>query len=67
MVLRTVFTILVAAFALAGSLAYVAFYADGFTLFQKIAVVLIASILGAAGISIVWVAWAVHPRVQTLH
>ncbi len=55
---RTVFTILALASFLIGSLVYVAFYTSGYTLFQKIAVVLIALIAALTVISIIWVTWA---------
>lgn len=55
---RIVFTILTVATFLIGSLVYVAFYTSEYTLFQKVAVVLIALIVAFAAISIVWVTWA---------
>lgn len=59
MMLRTVVTVLVGCAALIGSLLYVGFYAAGFSLFQKIIVVIIALIVAGAVISIVWMAgWA---------
>ncbi len=55
---RIVFTILAGTAFLVGSLVYVAFYAIGYDLVQKIVVVLVALIVAAAAISIVWVTWA---------
>ncbi len=58
MVGRIVFTIITLAAFLAGSLVYVAFYTSGFSLFQKIVVVLVAFIISVALVSIAWVTWA---------
>ncbi|HEY4822660.1 MAG TPA: hypothetical protein VIH83_03130 [Candidatus Bathyarchaeia archaeon] len=55
---RTIFSILALATFLIGSLVYVAFYTSGYTLFQKVAVILIALIAALTVISIVWVSWA---------
>jgi hypothetical protein len=58
LVWRTVLTVIVLAGALVGSLWYVAFEAKGFSLFQQLAVVLIAFIIAVAIVSIVWITWA---------
>ncbi|MDE1865940.1 MAG: hypothetical protein KGH94_04870 [Candidatus Micrarchaeota archaeon] len=58
MVGRIIATILIIALFVGGSLLYVAFYSSGFTLFQKIVVVIVAFIAGAALISILWVLWS---------
>lgn len=58
MVPAIILTILVLASFLAGSLYYVAFYTEGYSLFQKVAVILIALIVAVAAVSIVWVVWA---------
>lgn len=58
MVWRVVLTIVTLAAFLAGSLIYVAFYTGGFSLFQKIVVVLVALIIAGTIVSIAWVTWA---------
>ena len=58
MVWRIVLTIITMAGFLIGSLIYVAFYTSGFSLFQKIVVVLVALILAGTIVSIAWVTWA---------
>jgi uncharacterized membrane protein YdbT with pleckstrin-like domain len=58
MVLRIVGTILVFTAFLVGSLIYVGFYTNGYSLFQKIVVFLVALILAIATIAIMWVSWA---------
>lgn len=55
---RIVFTILAGTAFLVGSLLYVAFPGRSFDTFQKIVIVLVALILAAAAIGIVWVTWA---------
>lgn len=58
MVGRIVGTIITLAGFLVGSLIYVGFYTAGYTLFQKIVVVLVALIIAIAAISVMWVSWA---------
>ncbi len=58
MVGRIIFTIVTLAAFLAGSLVYVAFYTGGFSLFQKVVVVLVAVIISVALVAIAWVTWA---------
>lgn len=58
MVERIIVTIVTVASFLIGSLVYIAFYTEGYTLFQQIAVFLVALILAVTIVSIVWVAWA---------
>ncbi len=58
MVWRIVGTILVFTAFLVGSLVYVGFYTSGYSLFQKIVVVLVALILAIATVGIMWVSWA---------
>ncbi len=58
MVLRIVGTILVFTAFLVGSLIYVGFYTSGYSLFQRIVVVLVALILAIATVAIMWVSWA---------
>jgi cation transporter-like permease len=58
LVARIVLTIITVSAFLVGSLIYVAFYTDGFTLFQKIVAVLVALILAVTIVSIAWVTWA---------
>ena len=54
MIWRSVLTLVIIAGTLIVALAYVAFYAVGFGLFQKIVVVLIALIVACAVVSIIW-------------
>lgn len=58
MVGRIVFTITVAALFLIGSLLYVGFYSAGYTLLQKIIVVIVALVIAWAIIAISWITWA---------
>lgn len=58
MLSRIISSILIVTAFLVGSIIYVAFYTRGYTLFQQIAVVLVALILAIAALSIVWVTWA---------
>lgn len=55
---RIVATILTLTAFLVGTLIFVGFYTDGYTLFQKIVVFLVGFILSIAAVSIIWVAWA---------
>jgi hypothetical protein len=55
---RIVGTILIVTGFLVGSLIYVGFYTAGFSLGQRIIVVLVAFILAIAAISIMWLTWA---------
>jgi hypothetical protein len=58
MVWRIILTILIPALLLIGAFVYVAFYANGYDLFQKIVIVVVALIASGAIISILWVTWA---------
>lgn len=58
LVWRTVMTIIIAALFLIVSLIYVGFYANGYTLFQKIVVVIIAIIIAWTIIAVFWITWA---------
>ena len=49
---------LIPAVLLIGSLVYAAFYTKGYTLFQKITVVLVALVLVAVAEAILWMVWA---------
>jgi len=51
-------SILIPAILLIGSLAYVAFYANGFNLFQKAVIVIIALVLVGAAEALLWMVWA---------
>lgn len=51
-------SVLLPALVLIGSLIYVAFYSSGYSLFQKIVIVIIALIVICAAESILWMAWA---------
>ncbi len=55
---RIIFTILTLAAFLAGSLIYVAFFTGGFSVFQKVVVVLVALIISVTLVSVAWVTWA---------
>lgn len=55
---RIVGTIVLAAGFLIGSLVYVGFYTGGYSLGQRIIVVLVGFILAIAAISIMWLTWA---------
>ncbi|HET7405374.1 MAG TPA: hypothetical protein VFJ63_04580 [Candidatus Bathyarchaeia archaeon] len=55
---RIIATILTLTVFLVGTLIFVGFYTDGYTLFQKIIVFLVGFILSIATVSIIWVAWA---------
>ena len=58
MMLRIIGTIIVFTGFLVGSLIYVGFYTGGYSLGQRIIVVLVALILAIAVIAIMWVTWA---------
>ncbi|MGD0177284.1 MAG: hypothetical protein ABSC50_10725 [Candidatus Bathyarchaeia archaeon] len=55
---RIVGTILVSAFWFAFIVIYLAFYADGFNLWQKAAIFLASGAIATALISALWVKWA---------
>jgi len=55
---RIILTIVTVAGFLIGSLIYIAFYTEGYNLFQQIAVFLVALILAITIVSILWVTWA---------
>ncbi len=57
-VARIIVTIITLAGFLGGSLIYVAFYTGGYSLFQKLVVVLVALIVAVTVVSIAWVTWA---------
>ena len=58
MIARIIGTIVTLAVFLIGTLIYVGFYTNGYSLFQKIVVFLVGFILAIAVVSIMWVAWA---------
>ncbi len=58
MVWRVALTIGIVAAFLVGSLLYVGFYAEGYSLFQKIIVVVVALVVALAIIAIAWTTWA---------
>jgi uncharacterized membrane protein YdbT with pleckstrin-like domain len=58
MVWRIIGTILTLTAFLVGTLVYVGFYTNGYSLFQKIVVFLVGFILAIAVVAIMWVAWA---------
>ena len=58
MVSRIIGTIAVFCAFLVGSLIYVGFYANGYSLFQKIVVFLVGLILAITVVAIMWVSWA---------
>jgi len=55
---RIIGTILTLAAFLVGTLIYVGFYTNGYSLFQKIVVFLVGFILAIAVVAVMWVAWA---------
>ena len=55
---RIVATIATLTAFLVGTLIFVGFYTESYTLFQKIVVFLVGFILSIAAVSIMWVAWA---------
>jgi len=55
---RIIATIITISAFLCGSLIFVAFFAAGYDLFQKIVVFLVALILAITVVSIAWVTWA---------
>ncbi len=57
MVGKIIATVLIGSIALIGSLLFVAFYANGFSIFQKIIVVIAVLIAACALISILWILW----------
>jgi hypothetical protein len=54
---RVVGTILVSAFWFAFIVIYLAFFADGFNLWQKVAVFLASGAIATALIAVFWVKW----------
>jgi hypothetical protein len=58
MVSRIIGTIVVFSAFLVGSLIYVGFYTNGYSLFQKIVVFLVGLILAVTVVAIMWVSWA---------
>ncbi len=58
MLWMTVVAILIPAILLIGSLIYVAFYADGYSLFQKIVIVIVALIVVGVAEALLWMIWA---------
>ena len=58
MIMRIIGTIVIFTGFLVGSLVYVGFYTGGYSLGQRIIVVLVALIIAIAAIAIMWVTWA---------
>jgi divalent metal cation (Fe/Co/Zn/Cd) transporter len=58
MVWMSALSVLVPAVVLIAALVYVAFYSTGYTLFQKVVVVIVAFVIVAAAESLMWMAWA---------
>ena len=58
MVWMSALSALIPAILLIGALVYVAFYATGYSLFQKVVIVIIALIVMAAAEALLWLAWA---------
>jgi uncharacterized membrane protein len=58
LMLRVILSIITLSAFLIGSLIYVGFYTDGFSLGQRIIVVLVAIILAITALSVMWVTWA---------
>lgn len=59
MILMSIAAMLIPVVLLVGSLIYAAFYANGYTLFQKIVVVMIALILVGVAEALLWMVWSV--------
>lgn len=51
-------SVLIPAILLVGSLVWVAFYASGYSLFQKVVIVIIAMIVICVAESLLWMVWA---------
>jgi len=58
MVWMSVIAVLIPAVLLVGSLIYVAFYANGYSLFQKIVIVIVALIVVGVAEALLWMIWA---------
>jgi len=58
MVWMSVVAMLIPAVLLIGSLIYVAFYATGYSLFQKIVIVIVALIAVGVAEALLWMVWA---------
>lgn len=58
MVGMTIASVLIPAILIIISLIYVAFYANGYSLFQKIVIIIIALIVVGAAEALLWMAWA---------
>lgn len=57
MLWRGIATMFVVGILLIGALIYVGFYANGYSVAQKVIVVLIALIIGALAVSTLWMLW----------
>jgi len=55
---RIIGTIIIGSAFLIGVLIYLGFYAPQYTIFQDVVVFLVALIIAAAAIAIMWVSWA---------
>ena len=55
---RIIGTIIIGSGFLVGVLIYLGFYTAGYDIFQKVVVFLVALIVAAAAIAIMWVSWA---------
>lgn len=58
MVWMSALSALIPAILLIGALVYVAFYSTGYSIFQKIVIVIIALIVVAVAEALLWLAWA---------
>ena len=58
MVWMSALALLIPVIILIGSLIYVAFYANGYSLFQKIVLLLVALIVVGAAEGLLWMIWA---------
>jgi membrane protein YdbS with pleckstrin-like domain len=54
----SVISVLIPAILIVGALVYVAFCANGYSLFQKIVVVVIALIVAGVAEALIWMVWA---------
>jgi hypothetical protein len=58
MVWMSIVAILIPAILLVAALIYVAFYANGYSLFQKVVIVIVALIVVGVAEALLWMVWA---------
>jgi uncharacterized membrane protein YdbT with pleckstrin-like domain len=57
MMYGAILTVLIVAAALVGSLIYVAFYANGLSLFQSVVIIIVVLAIAFTLVSILWMVW----------